>query len=175
MSIKSLAFLSIRVVSICFFVLGVRYIGNIASITMPGFMDISDPGYAEVFIRFSIPAIVFFVFSVILWIFSIRISSYLVLRENNNNDSINLDIEKLEPIVYSILGVILLAISIPELIRYISQAMMIDKDIFMYQKHMWYSSIAVEVVKILLGIYLVLQANTIKKLIHRLRKIGVEK
>jgi hypothetical protein len=144
---------------------------------MPGFMDVSDPGYAEVFIRFSIPAIVFFVFSIILWIFSKRISGYLVLRENNNNDSTNLDIEKLEPIVYSILGVIWIAISIPELIRYISQAIMIDKAMMMAQTYIWqiYSSIAVETIKIVLGICLVLQANTIKKIVHRLRKIGVEK
>ncbi|OEF96134.1 hypothetical protein [Desulfuribacillus alkaliarsenatis] len=176
MSVKSLAFLSIRVLSICFIAIGVRYIGNVVSISLPGFMGVNDPGYFEMFIRFSIPAIVLFVIGVILWIFAGGISNFLVLKETNIKESTHIDIEKVEAFVYSFFGLIIILISIPELIQNISQATIqatiINKEIFMYQRHIWYSNIIVEIIKISLGIFLVLQANTIKKILKRLREMG---
>ncbi|WP_141709225.1 hypothetical protein [Desulfuribacillus stibiiarsenatis] len=132
-----------------------------------------DPNFNRILASLSIPVIVVFVFGIILWIFAERISSYLVLKEAKEEPT-NIDIEKIEPIAYSILGVLLLVFSIPEQIRYISQIAMMDKEFMNIPQIHWpiYSSIVVEAIKIMLGLLLLLQANSIKKLVKKLREIG---
>ncbi|OEH86589.1 hypothetical protein BHU72_10025 [Desulfuribacillus stibiiarsenatis] len=172
-SMKSIAFMVIRVLSICFIVLGFRYLGNVVTISLPSFMGMYDPNFNRILASLSIPVIVVFVFGIILWIFAERISSYLVLKEAKEEPT-NIDIEKIEPIAYSILGVLLLVFSIPEQIRYISQIAMMDKEFMNIPQIHWpiYSSIVVEAIKIMLGLLLLLQANSIKKLVKKLREIG---
>lgn len=113
--------------------------------------------------------------SIILWVYADKISQFMVKESENSRDIVKLDYVKLQAISFSVVGVVILTNSIPEIIKTVLNIklliskQLVDRVLITYKTQMIGYGI-----KIIMGLWLLFGASGIVGLIKTLRTVGVE-
>lgn len=125
----------------------------------------------------SLPFFLLLFLSIILWVYADKISSFMVKKPINSSNTISLDYVELQAIAFSVVGVIMLINSIPEIISLgINIKLLVSEDIANIEMLLIMDKIKIigYVIKTILGLWLLLGSSGIVGLIKTLRTIGVK-
>lgn len=173
MNYKNLAKISCKVIAITTFIKAFIFLPSIIYT-----FSIDNNNY-KISINDMLPSIttvaVLILFSIILWIFADKISDRMVNVKEEENEKLNINYKKLQYIAFSVIGLFLIATSIPTISKNIFEIYRVNsigmKDT--YYKARLYSSIVGEIIKLLIGLLLLFKSKGLVNILIRLRTIGV--
>ncbi|WP_256759327.1 hypothetical protein [Cohnella sp. WQ 127256] len=174
MTIRELAFLALRVLSIYLFILGLSHLTSLLDFTIPTYLQVieHDTTYAEVFLIIGIPTFVLLVGGVILWIFAEKLSSYMVPKSSTGSG--NFPTKELEGFVLSVIGLILLILSFTSIVRLsMSYIHLINQEIGFDRKTYIYPLVE-QAIRLLIGIILLFKAEGLALMLRKTRNLGLK-
>ena len=125
----------------------------------------------------SLPFFLLLFTSIILWVYADKISSFMVKKPMNPSNTVSLDYVELQAIAYSVVGVIMLINSIPEIVSLgINIKLLVSEDIANMEMLLIMDKIKIigYVIKTILGLWLLLGSSGIVGLIKTLRTTGLK-
>ncbi len=174
MTLKDIAVLSCKILSITAFIKFVSFShGIVYSVTQQEF-EFSKIMLIQIF---SLPA-VFLAISIILWCFAKNISTLMVNDSASFDEVINFDYNIFKPIIFSIIGIILLTQAVPSLAN---KLVNIIDDIkrntgLPYKITTFNLGYLIEYfLKLIIALYLIIGPKKVKNFIKSTRSIGVTK
>lgn len=176
---RKIALISCRVLSIYIFVQGIMHISNFISFSLTSLLDQSFKiSYKNQIILMSLlPACVLLILGIVLWIKADKTSKYIIFEEDDIDDDMTLNMDELQYIALSIVGIIVLINVIPEFLREIPNVIqlknnVIPSDLFAYAKII--SSVVEKIIRLILGFLLVLRAKGIVGFIRKIQGLGLD-
>lgn len=159
------------------------HISNFISFSLTSLLDQSFKiSYKNQIILMSLlPACVLLILGIVLWIKADKISKYIIFEEDDIDDDIDddmtLNMDELQYIALSIVGIIVLINVIPEFLREIPNVIqlknnVIQSDLFAYAKII--SSVVEKIIRLILGCLLVLRAKGIVGFIRKIQGLGLD-
>lgn len=181
---KDLAYISIRVLSIYFFIQALLILSELINISVYNYMIFPNLGEENNISTLNLlfgtmaPFVILLAISIILWIFTDRISNYLLPSNNDVRDGVEskTNIDEIQYIAFSIIGVFILANTLPQTFNLIPSILMLN-DISFQLINTTYKieiifSFSVYVVKLLIGLGLIFGSKGLTGILKRIREFG---
>lgn len=170
MNYRRIANIALKIISINVFVRMTLYLPGVIQSLLRNDPSMPDPGLEVV--AYTMPIIILFVLSLLIWIFSDKISNMMV-KEDKEEYTINIDYNKVQQVAFSTLGVYLIGISLPTLITTVfriyqvpSTGMGLTRNISMY-----YTMLISDITRVIFGIILVFGGKGLSNIINKVRKL----
>lgn len=173
MNYKNLAKIACKVIAITTFIKAIIFL---PSIIYPFFID---NNFYKISINDMLSPIttvaVLILFSIILWIFADKIAGCMVNVKEEENEKLNINYDKLQYITFSVIGLFLIATSIPIISKNLVEIYRVNslgiKDT--YNNTKLYSYIIGETIKLLIGLLLIFKSKGLVNILIKLRTVGV--
>lgn len=178
MNYKSLAKVACRIMSIYFFSMFIIFVSS----TVYSMFSIYQEFNRELFMRnlismISIVAAYLFV-SIALWVLADKISCMMVGTSKEADDNINIEYKKMQYIAFSVVGLVIVATSIPDIITTSMTLYKVTSPLEgVYNSEITTYQIRLlgEVIQSLIGLFLLFGGKGILNMITKLRTVGISK
>lgn len=189
MNYKAITIIAIRILSIYVFIQFLIRLLNAASyFILPLFFDSLRDDLEVVNILFNvIPVTILFLSALFLWLYSEKIAIHIVPKETNaqteTNEQINIgkvessfNYNLLQAMVFSVVGLIIIVLTIPEITRVIVQLLQYNEIGMEYAIEKYtidtYSLLIEKVIKLILGFGLFFGGRGLTGLLNKIRSWG---
>lgn len=180
MSIRDLAYLSVRIIAVYLFILGLSQLVDLLNVTLPVYSRTFqlEEMYAELILIGVVPMLIFFVGSIVAWFLAGRLSRMMVPAVDvgeGNKVSAASPLREMEGFVLCVVGLVLFIVSFANLVSLIVTYTYWGDGDFTF---VWRSNIAVLVeigIRCLIGIILLVKAEGFAKLLRKIRGFGMAK
>jgi hypothetical protein len=187
MSIRDLAYLSVRIIAIYLFIQGLSQLVDLLNVTLPVYSQTFqlynqsfqlEGMYADLILIGIVPMLIFFIGSIVAWFLAGRLSIRMIPAvhvEEGDNDSAVSPLREMEGFVLSVVGLILFIVSFANFVRLIVTYSYWEGGEFAF---VWRSNMAVLVemgIRCLIGVILLVKAEGFAKLLRKIRGLGMAK
>ncbi|WP_054955206.1 hypothetical protein [Paenibacillus dakarensis] len=173
MKLRGIAFLAVRLVSVYLFILGLNHLINLLEFALPTYLQIkSNISYGDVLLMIGLPASIMIIAGIILWVFADSISKRLVpgsLSEVEAEGESGYRSSEMEGFILSVVGLILLILSSTRLISLLINYVNIRGQGVTFNEMGHVSTLAEQLIRIIIGIMLLLQAESFARWLRKLR------
>lgn len=180
--LQGISYLCIRVVALIVFLLGLHNLMSFFQISLPTYLQVINVNWSsfEIFLMAGLPACMLIIISIVLWLAAGKLSIVLLPKDAARQDSTIESIAHLrgiEAFVLGIIGLMLVIFSFTTLVRIISNHIVMvshsDFGLINYQAH--FSSYMEQGLRLVIGIALLVKADSATYLLHKIRRIGLKK
>lgn len=172
LSIKQISYLSIRLLAIYVFSLGIMQLGNTINLWLQ-LRSLNDiTGVSQPLFLYTIgPFILLTLSGVIIWFNANKLTKHLVQTDDNaKTQGNNLQLKDVQYLLFSTIGLVLLVRSIPQLFLIIHEIKMINSDVVTGPaKDKSYFFIVQRILEFILGLALLLGSRGLVAILNKLR------
>lgn len=175
MKIRELAFLAVRILGIYLFVIGLKQLVDLLQVTGSTYLEWlqHEISFMEVFLLVGFPALVLFIGGILLWIFAKPLSKCLVLKNCTESEN-TWQTRDIEGFVLSVVGLILIALSLPSLVRLVINYINIASQEVRFDRMPHVYPIIEQGIRFILGLVLLLKAEGFALILRKIRSIGTK-
>jgi len=148
-------------------------VSGLRSIT--GVIQIADhaSGFAGIWWVAGSYLFVFVCIALLLWFFPVTVARKLLPKDDRKPEEKDISLKDIDIIAYSILGVWLLATTIPDVIYWILVMYTLEhKGLIHYMSHARVANVVATTIQFIIGVWLLLGAKGLRGLIRKLRYAG---
>lgn len=172
MLIKQISYLSIRLMAIYVFTLGMIQLGKTLNVwlQMRSLNDITNANYS-IFLYTLGPFVLLTLSSVIIWFSANKLTKYLVhTDEKTETQVVNMGLKEIQSLLFSTIGLVLLARSIPQLFQIIPEIKIINSNLLSGPAlDKAYFFIAQRILEFVIGFYLFLGSRRLVAILNKIR------
>ena len=122
------------------------------------------------------PFIFLLAMSIFLWIFTDRISNHLIPKQENNEHDSKLDLDNLQYIAFSVVGILFIIFTIPQIFSLLSSIIKMKEITFdlattQFKTELIFSAVE-SGVRLLIGFVLIFGSKGLSGLLRRIREAG---
>lgn len=176
---RKIALIACKVLSIYVFVQGIVHISNFITLFLIPLLDQSFiiSFKSQIVVMSLVPAFILLILAIVLWLKAEEISKLIITEEDNLDNNRTLNIEELQSIALSIVGIVILVSVIPAFFREIPNMLQLRNEFVPSNSNVRAQiicSIVEKVTRLILGLLLVLKVKGIAGLVRRLQRVGLE-
>lgn len=171
-----IAFLAMRILAI--YVLYRAFDRLIIDVYQVFIQVIMPNGDLRLIITGFIPICLYVLLGVLLWVYSEKIAHHLLMNVNDHEGNTCINAKEIQVIAYSVLGLLVLANSLPELLNKTANAIIIQDSLLAAPSHIkmgTYLSLIEEAIQCAIGLVLLLGAKGLAGLLQIIREAGTTK
>lgn len=186
MKSKDLAFILLRTLSIYIFIQAIMNLSHIINYSIISNLGtFKNAGYETNISVLSLlltsiaPFLILLIIAIILWIFTSQITKYLLPEDlNNDENEKKINLEELQYIAFSIIGVLILSSALPQLFNLVPNIIKMN-DIgsslvtSSYKTEVIFAIIE-KAVRVLIGLFLIFGSKGLVGLLKKIRGLGVK-
>lgn len=177
---KDLAFILLRVLSIYLFIQSIIYLGQTINFTVISSLSTFNQMGIEnniAILNLVLGAIAPFIFllviSIIIWIFTDKISKYIIQGNIVNENDSDINLNNVQTMIFSIIGVLIVSLTLPKTFILIPDFFKMNEITYglatsQFKKEIIFSIVGITV-KLLIGFALIIWSNKLTKLLNRLK------
>lgn len=169
MNLRGIAFLAIRLFAIYVFLLGIRQVVNLVTVSLPVYMSTMDLDLMQVLYVIAIPTLLLWAFGILLWMMADRWSKRMIPPSDGQTETA-IRSSHIESFVLSVVGVVIVVLAVSDLIQSVLAFLSIANQDVYFDRQNYYYRIAGQAVEIALGLVLVLKARGIAALLRKIRQ-----
>ncbi|GGG15830.1 hypothetical protein [Paenibacillus aceti] len=173
MSIKQIGYLSVRLLAIYIFSLGIIQLGNTINVWLQlrSLNNGPNADHSIFFVNTLGPFVLLTLISVIIWFSANKLTKYLVhMDEKAETKVTNLGLKEVQSLLFSTVGLVLLARSIPQLFQIIPEIKMINSNLLSDPAiNKSYFFIVQRIFEFILGLSLFLGSKGLVTILNKLR------
>jgi hypothetical protein len=159
--------LAVRLFAIFLFVYGLR--------SLTGVIQLAETasGYSGIWWVAVSYLVIFVCIALMLWFFPVTVARKILPKDDRKTGETEISLKDIDVVAYSILGVWLLATTIPDVIYWLLVLATLEhKGLIPYMTHSRLASVIATIIQFGIGIWLMLGAKGLRGLIRKLRYAG---
>ncbi len=175
---KNIAYIACRIIAIYIIIQAIKYMSYFISMLFFMNQEMQKIDLIHMILTSIFPSIILLIVGVVLWALAIKISNHMIIENKNTEENEkNMEVNELQTVAFSVVGLVILVNIIPDLSKFISQIIHMRGNYIPTRSttRLEIKISAIEIaVRFIIGIILFLKSKGIVGMINSLRKAGLK-